>query len=62
MTTPCVQEKTIDIIEKRTERMENKIDTLMEFRNRILGVQAAVSLISTGIVAFCAWIISLIIK
>jgi hypothetical protein len=62
MTTPCLQEKAIDIIEKRTERIEDKLDTLMDFRSKIVGIQIAVSTIITSMVAFLGWIISIILK
>jgi len=55
MTTPCEQKEYI--AEIRTD-----VKDLLAFKNRLLGIQAAVSIISTGVIAFCAWIISLVIK
>lgn len=34
---PCQNEKVIDIIEARLERIENKIDALTEYKNRQQG-------------------------
>lgn len=56
MTIPCQQEKTIDRIEQKLDKIDTKIDSLMEFRFSWTGKMSVIigvfSLIGSGLVSW----------
>lgn len=55
MTTPCTQESMI-------KEIRDDIKSLLAFKNKLMGIQIAVSFIVTSAVAFVAWALSIVIK
>ena len=57
MSQPCQNEKTIDLIDKRLDRMENKLDTLLEDKWRRIGAVSALSAVVAGVISLISYIV-----
>lgn len=52
---PCQYERVIDMIEKRLDRMDSKLDTLLEDKWKRVGVAATLSLVISITITVIGW-------
>ncbi|MGV8130681.1 MAG: hypothetical protein ACP5N7_01100 [Candidatus Pacearchaeota archaeon] len=62
MSDPCNQEKAIDYIKERVDRIEDKVDSLLEFKNKALGMIIIITALIAFIEKIMINVISAIIK
>lgn len=73
MPSPCEHKEVVAMIREdlkdfKKETKENfsevkkTLDILVAFKDKLIGIQIVVSTIATSVIAFLAWIISIIVK